>query len=72
MKKIPASVYDYLLFYECASKDWLPGKSSQKINIAKNSPGTLVDNINWSVGGTTEPGDSGGNTKCSITQSTWR
>ena len=63
MKKIPASVYDYLLFYECASKDWLPGKGSQKIVIAKNSPGTLVDNINWSVGGTTVPGDSGGNTK---------
>ena len=72
MKKIPASVYDYLLFYECASKDWLPGKGSQKIVIAKNSPGTLVDNINWSVGGTTVPGDSGGNTKCGITQSTWR
>ena len=72
MKKIPASVYDYLLFYECASKDWLPGKSSQKINIAKNSPGTLVDNINWSVGGTTVLGDRGGNTKCGITHSTWR
>ena len=68
----PASVYDYLLFYECASKDWLPGKSSQKINIAKNSPGTLVDNINWSVGGTTVLGDRGGNTKCGITHSTWR
>ena len=72
MKKIPTSVYDYLLFYECASKDWLPGKSSQKINIAKNSPGTLVDNINWSVGGTTVLGDRGGNTKCGITHSTWR
>ena len=72
MKKLPGSVYDYLLFYECASKDWLPGKNSQKINIAKNSPGTLVDNINWSVGGTTVLGDRGGNTKCGITHSTWR
>ncbi len=71
MKQIPASVYDYLLFYECASKDWLPGKGSQKIVIAKNSPGTLVDNINWSVSGTTVPGDKGGNTKCGITHSTW-
>lgn len=72
MKKIPASVYDYILFYECASKDWLPGKGSQKITIAKNSPGTLVDHINWSVGGTTVVGDAGGNTKCGITHSTWR
>lgn len=72
MKDIPASVYDYLLFYECAAYDWLPGKNSQKISIAKNSPGTLVNNINWSVGGTTVPGDKGGNTKCGITHSTWK
>ena len=71
MKEIPGSVYDYLLFYECAASDWIPGKNTQKVSIAKNAPGTLVNNINWHVGGTTVPGDAGGNTKCGITHSTW-
>lgn len=72
MKEIPGSVYDYLLFYECAASDWMPGKNSQKLNIAQNAPGTLVNNINWHVGGTTVKGDAGGNTKCGIIASTWR
>ena len=72
MKTLSGSLYDYLLFYECAAKDWLPGKASQKLNIVQQSPGTLVNHINWSVTGTTVKGDSGGNTKCGITHGTWK
>lgn len=71
MKTLSGSLYDYLLFYECASKDWLNGKGSQKLQIVQQAPGTLMNYINWGVTGTTVPGDSGGNTKCGITHGTW-
>jgi len=71
MKTLSGSLYDYLLFYECAVKDWLPGKHAQKLKIAQQAPGTLMNHINWNVKGTTVKGDSGGNTKCGITHKTW-
>lgn len=72
MKALSGSLYDYLLFYECASKDWRDIKSSQeKLNAATQSPGSLMNHINWSVTGTIVEGDAGGNTKCGVTQSTW-
>lgn len=71
MKMLSGCLYDYILFYECAAGDWVSGKGSQKLQIMKAEPGTLMNYINWNVGGTTVEGDSGGNTKCGVTQATW-
>lgn len=72
MKALSGSLYDYLLFYECAAKDWKDLKSSnEKLNVATQAPGTLMNHINWGVSGTTVAGDSGGNTKCGVTHGTW-
>lgn len=66
-----AAFYDYLLYYECASTDYLPSARNNKISIIKNSPGTLLNHIDWNVRGTTVVGDSGGLTKCGVTHTTW-
>lgn len=72
MQLLSGSLYDYLLFYECAAKDWASAKGvNEKLNIVTNNSGTLMKHINWSVTGTTVPGDSGGNTKCGVTWATW-
>ena len=43
----PPALYDYVLYYECAEKDWIGGKSSVKTNV--KGDGSLMDYINWSV-----------------------
>lgn len=67
--KIPNSIYDYLLFYECADKDWKSG--TNKLEMAKYSPGSLIERVDWGNKGGTLAGDSGGLTKCGITHKTW-
>ena len=41
----PPALYDYVLYYECAEKDWIGGKSSVKTNV--KGDGSLMDYINW-------------------------
>ena len=66
----PPALYDYVLYYECAEKDWIGGKSSVKTNV--KGDGSLMDYINWSVSPSYTPGDSGGDTKFGITHETWK
>lgn len=65
---VPPALYDYVLYYECASKDW--AKYSQKKKI--KGDGSLLDAINWNSTYSFDPDDSGGKTLFGITESTWQ
>ena len=67
---IPAALYDYLLFYECADKDWIGG--SNKVRVQIDGTGNLMDLINWNSTCSYDPNDSGGNTMYGVTESTWK
>ena len=65
--KVINSIYDYVLYYECAQKDWLDYKKKGTIT----GDGGLMKYIKWDVTSTTVKGDSGGATKFGITHGTW-
>lgn len=66
---IPTAIYDYILYYECAEKDW--ADKSAKSYVGKKPAGFLINSINWGTTSTTVKGDSGGATKCGIIKTTW-
>ena len=66
----PPALYDYVLYYECAAKDWIGGKSSVKTNV--KGDGSLMNHINWNVTPSYDPDDAGGDTKFGITHGTWK
>ena len=65
--KIIGAVYDYVLYCECATKDW----SDAKKKLSVKGDGSLMNYIKWDVTSTTVKGDSGGATKFGITYKTW-
>ena len=65
---IPPALYDFVLYYECAPKDWL--NSSKKTTITGD--GSLVDYINWNSTYSFDPNDSGGKTLFGVTENTWQ
>lgn len=64
----PPALYDYVLYYECASKDWKKG--AKKNTISGN--GSLVDLINWNSTYSYDPDDAGGKTLFGVTESSWK
>jgi hypothetical protein len=65
---IPPALYDFVLYYECASKDWL---SYSKKNLISGD-GSLRDAIKWDSKYSYDPNDKGGRTLFGVTESTWR
>lgn len=66
----PPALYDYVLYYECAEKDWRGGNSSVKTNV--KGDGGLMDLINWNSTYSYDPDDAGGKTLFGVTESTWK
>ena len=64
----PPALYDYVLYYECASKDW--NKGAKKTSI--KGDGSLMDLINWNSTYSYDPDDAGGNTLFGVTESSWK
>lgn len=64
---MPNAMYDYVLYYECAKKDWIDYNKRLQIK----GDGSLMNAIKWDVTYSLHPNDSGGATKCGITASTW-
>lgn len=64
---IPPAVYDYVLYYECAKKDWLDYSKKSQIK----GDGSLMDSIKWDVSFSIHPNDAGGATKFGIIASVW-
>lgn len=64
----PPALYDYVLFYECAKKDWkdIKQKSSPK------GDGGLMNAIKWDSTYSFDPRDSGGNTLFGVTEKVWK
>lgn len=64
----PPALYDYVLFYECATKDWknIKQKSSPK------GDGGLMNAINWGSTYSFDPNDKGGKTLFGVTESVWK
>lgn len=66
----PPALYDYVLYYECAEKDWIGGDSKPKSNV--KGDGSLMNYINWGIDPSYDPRDAGGNTKFGVTHGTWK
>ncbi len=66
----PPALYDYVLYYECADKDWIGGNSSVKTNI--KGDGALMSSINWNSTYSYDPDDSGGKTLFGVTEFAWK
>lgn len=66
--QIPPALYDYVLFYECAPKDWTNVNNKLKVK----GDGGLMNSIKWDIGYSYHPNDTGGNTKFGITENTWK
>lgn len=64
---VPAFLYDYVLYHECAEKDW----SNPSAKKSVKGDGSLMNAINWNSTSTTVPGDSGGATLFGVTHGTW-
>lgn len=65
---IPPALYDFVLYYECASKDWT--NSSKKSSV--KGDGSLMDYINWKSTYSYDPNDKGGKTLFGITEDVWK
>lgn len=65
---IPPAIYDYILYYECAQKDWLDYRKRTQVK----GDGSLMDLIKWDVTYSVHPNDSGGETKFGVTKRTWQ
>jgi hypothetical protein len=64
---IPAAIYDYVLYYECAQKDWLDFRKRSQVK----GDGSLMNAIKWDVTFSIHPNDTGGATKFGIIATTW-
>lgn len=64
---IPA-LYDFVLYWECASKDWKSG--AKKSTISGN--GSLMEMINWNSTYSFDPDDAGGKTLFGVTEASWQ
>ena len=64
---IPPALYDYVLYYECAAKDWVKGAKKTSVK----GDGGLMNLINWNVTYSHDPNDAGGPTKFGVTKATW-
>ena len=64
---IPPAIYDYVLYYECAQKDWLDYRKKSQVK----GDGSLMDSIKWDVTFTIHPNDTGGATKFGIIATVW-
>lgn len=64
---IPPAIYDYVLYYECAKKDWLDYRKRSQVK----GDGSLMDAIKWDVTYSIHPNDTGGATKFGIIKTTW-
>lgn len=65
---IPPALYDFVLFWECAKKDWL--NFSKKSSIIGD--GSLLNYIDWNSTYSFDPNDKGGKTLFGVTESTWQ
>ena len=65
---IPAALYDYVLFFECASKDWKKGAKKSTIK----GDGSLMDLINWNSTYSYDEDDKGGKTLFGVTEAAWQ
>lgn len=66
LEPIPA-LYDFVLYFECASKDWIKGAKKNSIK----GDGSLVDLINWNSTYSYDPDDAGGKTLFGVTENSW-
>jgi hypothetical protein len=67
LKPIPA-LYDFILYWECAGKDWKKGAKKTSIK----GDGSLMDLIDWNSTYSYDPDDAGGKTLFGVTESTWQ
>jgi hypothetical protein len=65
---IPPALYDFVLYWECANKNWL--NLSKKSSI--KGDGSLIEYIDWNSTYSFDPNDSGGNTLFGVTESAWK
>ena len=63
----PPALYDYVLYFECAPKDWNEGAKKTSIK----GDGSLMNLINWNSTYSYDPNDAGGKTLFGVTESTW-
>ena len=64
---IPNTLYDYILYFECAKKDWLDYNKKTSIK----GDGSLIDAINWNSSYSIHEKDAGGKTLFGVTENTW-
>lgn len=64
---IPA-LYDFVLYWECAGKDWVKGAKKSKIS----GDGSLMSMINWNSTYSYDPDDAGGKTLFGVTEASWQ
>lgn len=65
---IPPALYDYVLYYECAKKDWI---DYNKKTLIKGD-GSLTNFINWNSTYSYDPDDKGGKTLFGVTELSWQ
>ena len=65
---IPPALYDFVLYYECASKDWKQGSNKASVR----GDGSLREMINWNSTYSYDPDDAGGKTLFGVTESAWQ
>lgn len=66
--EIPPALYDYVLYYECAQKDW----KNYNLKLKIKGDGSMMDAINWNSTYSFHPNDSGGNTLFGVIETTWQ
>jgi hypothetical protein len=67
LEPIPV-LYDFILYWECANKDWKNWKDKLKIK----GDGSLVNALNWNSTYSYDPDDKGGKTLFGVTETTWK
>lgn len=65
---IPPALYDFVLYYECATKDWKRGTNKTSIT----GDGGLREMINWDSTYSFDPDDAGGKTLFGVTEMAWQ
>ena len=69
LKVIPV-VYDFLLYFECANKDWI-NKDAYRAKISIKGDGSLMEKVNWNSTPSITKNDSGGATLFGVTHTSW-
>lgn len=64
----PLALYDYVLYFECAKKDWLEGVKKSTVS----GDGNLMNLINWNSTYSYDPDDKGGKTLFGVTENAWK